>query len=73
MSIHSPSCETYLAELLTAPTGSVDHRLADFVGHVPESEARAFLLTVIADDHGTRAADIAHQIWRRAAEPEEQR
>lgn len=73
MALHSPSCETFLAELLSTPTGSVDHRIAGIVSRLSEPRARDYLLTVIDEDHGTHAADIAREIWHRAADTEEQR
>lgn len=68
MTLQTPACQTRLNELLTTPTTSVDHRIAEWVSHVPEPEARDFLLTVMDDDRGTRAADIAREIWHLAAD-----
>lgn len=66
MSIHSPACKKYLAELLTAPTDSADHQIAGVVGRLSEPKARDYLLTLIDEDHGTRPAEIALKIWHLA-------
>lgn len=72
MSLHSPACEDYLAQLRTAPNDSAEHRMADVVGRLDEPHARGFLLTVIDEDRGTHAADIATRIWHLAADTTEE-
>lgn len=69
MAIHSPACAALLAELRTAPPDSVDFRISSVVARLPESRARGFLLTVIDEDPGTHAAELARAIWQRAADP----
>lgn len=71
MAIHSPACETYLAELLTTPNDSVDHRMAGVISRLSERRARDYLITVMVDRSGTHAADIAREIYRRAADTTE--
>ncbi|WP_405137488.1 hypothetical protein [Nocardia sp. NBC_01388] len=71
MAIHSPLCEKYLAELSTEPTGSVEFGMASIIRRLSEPRAFGYLTTVILDDQGSPAADIAAHIWVLAAAAEE--
>lgn len=50
MSTHSPACEQALRELLTAPAGSVAHRMAEDIELLDDSDAIAYLCEVVAAD-----------------------
>lgn len=50
MSTHSPACERVLRELLTAPTDSVAHRMAEDIEHLDDAETIAYLCEVVTED-----------------------
>jgi hypothetical protein len=65
MTIHSPECERYLSELLSAPMDSVDHDIAAYIATLDDEHARAFVLTVMDEDPlGSRPFEIARTLWQ---------
>ena len=64
MTIHSAACELVLAELLSAPIESVDHRMAERIETLDDEHARDYLLEVFDEDPAdSRPVVIGRRIW----------
>jgi len=61
--LHTPECDRVLAEWLSHPAASVEHRLAEFARLHTDPEVRDLLIDVFDEDHGTPAEPFALALW----------
>lgn len=61
MTTHSPACQRVLAEFLSTPTDSIEHRIAEDVAPLTGAEALAYLLRMYDEDPPMSSAFTAAQ------------
>lgn len=71
MSVTTPGWQQCLAQLLTAPADSFDHRFAESLAAADDNTAFGLLITVIDEDpYGTHEYEVATHMLRHFTERE---